>query len=129
VLTTPPRGLKYFVLRFPRHTHVTLVPDFVRYVVITRQHGARHGTRVRTNQVCGQLRHANHRTGGWWWSWVEIGGGRRGFVPGRKIVEGVIFIVNKNLRLTASLIFLTLLVIMCLKLYKYDCMLIIKKKM
>jgi hypothetical protein len=59
---------------------------------------------------------------------AELGGVKRGFIPGHIILEGVIFVVY-NLLLTTSLIFLTLLVIMCLRLNKYDCMLIIRKQL
>jgi hypothetical protein len=57
---------------------------------------------------------------------VELRGGRRGFIAGRKHVDGIIFIVH-HLLLTTSLIVLTLLLIICLKINNYDCMLITKK--
>jgi hypothetical protein len=53
--------------------------------------------------------------------------GRRGFIPGYKILDGVFFVVHNPL-LTICLIFLTLLLIMCLKLSKYDCIAIIRRK-
>jgi hypothetical protein len=60
---------------------------------------------------------------------AELGGGRRGLISGRKIVEGVIFVLNNNLLLlTTGLIFLTLSLITCSKLNKNGCMVIIRKQ-
>jgi hypothetical protein len=58
--------------------------------------------------------------------WNGVNRGVR-YIPKRKIVDGTIFVVY-NILLTISLIFLTLLLLMCLKLNTYYCMLIIKKK-
>jgi hypothetical protein len=54
---------------------------------------------------------------------MKLEGGRQGFIPGRNILEGVMFIVYNQL-LTTSLIFLTRLLIMCLKLNKYAALLL-----
>jgi hypothetical protein len=54
---------------------------------------------------------------------VELWSGRRGFIPRRKIVEDVIFII-----ITTNFIFLTVLnTVIRLKLNNYDCVLIIRK--
>jgi hypothetical protein len=54
---------------------------------------------------------------------VELEERTRGFIPGRKIVEGVIFVIINN-----YLIFLTLLNLILLKVNKYGCTFIIRKK-
>jgi hypothetical protein len=53
-------------------------------------------------------------------------GVKRGFIPGREIVEGGIFVVNNNPLLTVGSIFLTSLLVMRSKLNKYDCTLIVR---
>lgn len=60
-------------------------------------------------------------------TWNGTREGKRWFIPGRRILEGEIFPTYNPISMTSLIFLISLLLMMRLKLNKYDCILIIRK--